>query len=287
MSVLTEELTPRERELGAIIRAYNEVTEQLKSSHEVLGGEVQRLREEVARKNEELRRRERLAALGELAAGVAHEIRNPLGGIQVLASLLERDLAGQSDQVRLVRKITRGVRKLEAIVADILTFGRPADPDPARVEVDPLVAETIELAAGMSETSSVTIQASPELAGIELETDGGLLQRALLNLLINAVEATAEAGGTRVVVDVDAAASEAVTLRVVDEGPGVAPEVMERVFDPFFTTKDTGTGLGLAIVHQIAESLGGCVRVSNVEQGGAVFAMRLPRRQDRGRTKDE
>jgi signal transduction histidine kinase len=273
-----DDLTPRERELGAIIRAYNDVTEELKTSHERLGSEVQRLREELLRKNEELRRRERLAALGELAAGMAHEIRNPLGGIQVLASLLERDLRDRPEQLRLAAKIIRGVRKLETIVADILTFGRPADPNPARVELDKLVAEAIELAAGTGEPGRVSVDVRDELAGVSVTTDGVLLQRALLNLLINAVEATgATRNNGRVVVGLERASGDDIGVTVSDDGPGVPAELMNRIFDPFFTTKDTGTGLGLAIVHQIAESLGGCVRVANREEGGAVFSLQIPK----------
>src|SRR5690554_1355310 len=141
-------VTHRERELAAIINAYNEVTERLKRSHERLTSEVERLREELARKNRQLRRRERLAALGELAAGVAHEIRNPLGGIRVFASLLRRDLADQPASLRLVEKITSGVTRLERIVTDILEFGRPAEPHPEPVHLRSLFAEVAELAAG-------------------------------------------------------------------------------------------------------------------------------------------
>ncbi len=281
MSILAGGLTERERELGGIVNSYNEVTEQLKRSHEQLGCEVRRLREELERKNEELRRRERLAALGEMAAGVAHEIRNPLGGIQLFASLLGRDLRERPGELRLVGKITKCVSRLDAIVADILEFGRPSAPNPASVRLDTLVRETVELASTTIGQAGVTVEVSSAPGGIELETDGALLQRALLNLLMNAVEAAASAGSScqqrRVLIEVVRDSDDWVSIRVQDEGPGIPPEQMDRIFNPFFTTKDDGTGLGLAIVHQIAETLGGSVRAANREGGGACFSLGLPR----------
>lgn len=283
MSTLTStEPTQRERELGAIINAYNEVTDQLKQSHEQLGQEVGRLRDELARKNDELRRRERLAALGEMAAGVAHEIRNPLGGIQLYASLLERDLRDRPAEERLAGKIGACVKSLESIMADILDFGRPSDPSPTRVRLEKLVAETIELASQTIDRAGVKVEVSSDLSDVELMTDGALLQRALLNLLINAIQATASAKGSsdhgRVLIDAVDGLDDQVWIAVQDEGPGIPADQMDRIFNPFFTTRDSGTGLGLAIVHQITETLGGSVRVANREEGGAVFTLCLPRR---------
>jgi signal transduction histidine kinase len=146
MNMSEKALTERERELGAIIDAYNEVTEQLKVSHERLTGEVSRLREELARKNRELRRRERLAALGERAAGVAHEIRNPLGGLRMFASLLEKDLRDRPESLRMVGKVAQCVSSLESVVADTLEFARPSEPRSERVRLGPLVSEVVELA---------------------------------------------------------------------------------------------------------------------------------------------
>jgi signal transduction histidine kinase len=118
------EISQRERELAAIISSYNEVTERLKDAHERLSGEVAGLREELRRKNVELRRRDRLAALGEMAAGLAHEVRNPLGGIALYASMLERELPEKSSARGAAAKITLGVRTLERLVSDILDFAQ-------------------------------------------------------------------------------------------------------------------------------------------------------------------
>lgn len=272
------DLTPRERELGAIIDAYNQVTEQLKLSHDKLGQEVIRLREELADKNRMLRRRERLAALGELAAGVAHEIRNPLGGIGLFASLLRRDLQDRPDSLRVVEKIIKGVKTLESVVTDILEFGRPPKAVPGRVLLHSVVRETIELAAARSERLQVEVVAERNLENVELVTDAAMLQRALLNLLFNAIEAAGQSPSPRrVSVGVQAADADFVALAITDSGPGIAEDLLDRIFNPFFTTKDTGTGLGLSIVHQIAETLGGSVQVTNRPGGGAVFTLRVTR----------
>lgn len=272
------ELTQRERELGAIIEAYNQVTEQLKQSHDRLGQEVVRLREELAGKNRQLRRRERLAALGELAAGVAHEIRNPLGGIQLFASLLARDLEDRPSEQRVVQKIIAGVARLESIVTDILEFGRPSKASFGEVSLARMIQEVVELAAPQIQQSRVTVESPAQESECTLATDSMMLQRALLNLVLNAVEAagrSTESG--RVEIALRCMDDENVVIAVKDNGPGIDPELLDRIFNPFFTTKDSGTGLGLAIVHQIAETLGGSVQASNNIGGGAVFSLRLPR----------
>lgn len=278
MTALSSNLTQRELELGAIISAYNEVTEQLKGAHERLVREVGRLRDELARKNRQLRRRERLAALGEMAAGVAHEIRNPLGGIRLFASLLEKDLADRPDALRLTGKIVKGVTRLETIVTDILQFGRPAEPAPAAVGLEQLLREAAELAAARGGPRRVRIDCACRMKNDEMFTDGVLLLRAVLNLALNAVEATAQEAEARVTIEARPGAAGRVTISVTDNGPGIRPELLDRIFNPFFTTKDSGTGLGLAIVHQIADALGGNVKAASRREGGAVFSLSLPRR---------
>lgn len=267
--------TERERELGGIISAYNEVTDRLKVAHERLELEVGRLREELADKNRELERRTRLAALGQMAAGLAHEIRNPLGSISLFASLLERDLVERPTQLELVRKIHSGVQSLDGIVSDVLAFARPDEVERAWVRLGPVLAGAAELCRSGFERRKVRLEVGDGIDDLEVHADAGQLQRALLNLLLNAAEACDSGGQVRM--SARRMGDEAVQIEVVDSGSGIGPEVMDRIFNPFFTTKDTGTGLGLAIVHRIVESHGGTIRAGNDPGGGAIFSIRLPK----------
>ena len=183
-------LTPRERELGAIVLQYNEVTERLKASHEQLLSEVARLREELAHKNRELERRERLAALGHMAAGLAHEIRNPLGSIQLFASLLGRDLVDSPKQLQLVEKISRAVCLLDGLVGDVLTFAKPCDPQRNEVVLGRVVDEVVELMAPRLQQARVELRVDDDCYGIRLWADDRQLHQILLNTLMNGLEAS-------------------------------------------------------------------------------------------------
>lgn len=276
-----------EGELAPIVAAYTEVTERLKRSHETLAREVCRLREELHEKNKELQRRERLAALGEMAAGVAHEIRNPLGGIGLYASLLERDLAAMPPQLEIVKKLSSGVTNLERIVGDILTFAVDAAPNRCRVRLRSILDDVLEQVRPESDARLINLTADPSLSTEDLYCDPAQIGRALINLLMNAFEAAGENGRVHIHTDGrDAFGTESAGRRVSDRmcrvviedsGSGLTPESERRIFDPFFTTKSSGTGLGLAIVHRIAQANGGSVLARNGRGGGAVFVLSIPR----------
>ncbi len=274
-SSLAPKITHRERELGAIINAYNEVTERLKQSHDKLRDEVVRLHDQLAEKNRELARRERLAALGEMAAGVAHEIRNPLGGIRLYADLLIKDLCEMPSAQGLARKVSDGVSVLESIVGDVVEFAGESEPDVAPHGACVLVEEALGLAAPAvtSRDCDLRIDAiAPELL-VDVDTNQAL--RALLNLLLNAVDAAGDGGAIHISAKPNATGTHC-DFVVVDDGPGIEPEMRNRIFHPFFTTKSSGTGLGLAITHRIADAHGGSVRARNRDGGGAEFCLSLP-----------
>lgn len=274
-----------------ILQTYNDVTARLKRSHDTLMAEVARLREEVHEKNKQLAHRERLAALGEMAAGVAHEIRNPLGGIGLYSSLLERDLADRPVQCDIARRISAGVQNLEAIVRDILAFagGAPPmmEPADARTIVDSALSQVSARIAAMETELFV----DPRLAGLSVLCDSGQMERAIANLVLNAIDAADRRGPFNPGVaqrrgrvwirflgfsQGEWPADRQVRICVEDNGPGIPQEVIRRIFNPFFTTKHHGTGLGLAIVHRIIEAHGGHISAGERVGGGASFVLSLP-----------
>jgi signal transduction histidine kinase len=262
----------RIEELGNIIRAYSEVTERLQQSHSQLQQTVQALRTELSEKNRQLERKERLAALGEMAAGMAHEIRNPLGGIQLYASMLAVDLRELPASQQLVEKIAAGVKRLELLVSQVLQFSREITIQPAQTDLAALVEQSIELAADRMRGTTRCRASGPK--PMIVLADPLLLGQALLNLLINAVEAIGARGS------IDLAWSPLAPpgkfrISIRDSGPGIPPAVAEKIFNPFFTTKETGTGLGLAIVHRIVEAHDGSITAANAQGGGAVFEIKI------------
>jgi len=263
-------------ELGRIILAYSEVTERLQASHNQLTQTVESLRQELGQKNRMLERKTRLAALGEMAAGLAHEIRNPLGGIQLYASLLSQDLADREESLKTVKKIAAGVKRLEALVGQVLQFTRDIIVQPQAIDLARIVDQAVEDASKTMRDRNVRceVHGPPSLPATG---DPLMLGQALLNLLLNAAEAIEGGGAVYVRYGPPLPDSDARQFRLTvrDTGAGIASEVMDRIFNPFFTTKEAGTGLGLAIVHRIVEAHEGTIVATNAEGGGATFEVRV------------
>lgn len=271
----------RIEELGRIILAYSEVTEKLQQSHEQLHQTVLELQQELNEKNRLLERKNRLAALGEMAAGMAHEIRNPLGGIQLYASMLAKDVADRSECLTTVKKISAGVKRLEALVSQVLQFSREIVASPQPMDLAEVVEQSVELASAKFEKFGVECLVNgPQILAVT--ADPLLIGQAVLNLLLNAAEAVGEAGvangQVRLTYGAPPGGDDAARqfrLVIEDNGPGIPPAAMDKIFNPFFTTKDEGTGLGLAIVHRTIEAHDGTLVVTNVKDGGARFEVRI------------
>ena len=266
--------TQRIEELGRIILAYSEVTEKLQLSHERLEQTVTALREELSEKNRMLERKNRLAALGEMAAGMAHEIRNPLGGIQLYASMLAGDVADRPQSFELAQKIGGCVRKLEGLVSRVLHFAREMNVQMVECDLAEVVDDSLSLAGGAIVEKLIKVSTKGP-ASLIVSADPLMLGQALLNLILNAVQASEKGGGVVVEIAADASGGNQFRLAVEDSGPGIRPEIMDKIFDPFFTTRDEGTGLGLAIVHRVVEAHEGIISASNREGGGARFEIRI------------
>ncbi|MCA9525350.1 MAG: PAS domain-containing protein [Myxococcales bacterium] len=217
---------------------------------------------------------ERLAAVGELAAGLAHEIRNPLAGISGSVQLLQQAVEDPL-QLRLMGIVQREIDRLDGLIASFLRFARPRPPVFEDVALGPLVGELVEMLARREDVAGVVfaVEVPPTL---HLDADPDMLRQVLLNLLLNAAQASA-AGG-RVALTATEADGQ-VVLAVQDEGVGMSPADQERIFDPFFTTRVDGTGLGLAQVHRMVEDHRGVLAVESEPGVGSTFTVRLPQKQ--------
>lgn len=232
----------------------------------------------VRRLEERLQRRERLAAMGEMVGRIAHEIRNPLGSIELFASLLRKDLTGLPQCRQYAEHISMAVQALDRLLANLLTFTRPAKPRSAWQKTDVVIHEALTLAAHVLAQKPVEthVACAPE-AG-RLWCDAFQVKQALLNLILNAVQAMPAGGRLGICARAEREEGSAPVIRVEvsDTGSGIAPDHMSRIFDPFFTTRDGGTGLGLAIVHTIAEAHQGRVEVESRAGVGTTVALVLP-----------
>ena len=254
---------------------------------EVLGAiEVFNDLTEVRRLEGEVRRMHTLAALGEMAATVAHEIRNPLGGIASFASLLERDLAAGDPNRRLVGRITEGVARLNRIVSSLLSYTRPLDLNTRPVDLAPAVEEAAAYFEVDSEGRSpgVTIRRDFPGRSCTCRLDGERFRQVVLNLLLNAAQAMPEGGTIDLRITGEARENgDWALVEVRDSGAGIADDLRGKLFTPFFTTKEDGTGLGLVTSRKIIEAHGGRLTADSVPGEGACFTIALPRQANPGR----
>ncbi|MEW5725376.1 MAG: ATP-binding protein [Thermodesulfobacteriota bacterium] len=230
-------------------------------------------RTQIRRMEEEVKRVERLAAIGEMAAGIAHEIRNPLASMSGSFQILEQDLAGQGDHDRLLAIIRREMDRLNHLVTDFLLFARPRSGAPETFLLSPAVGDILTMfakQAGREDNIRIVKDLDPQAA---VRFDRHQFEQILWNLLINAAEAIPEGGEIRVCVR--PAPEGRVLITVSDNGDGIAPEDLPRIFDPFFTTKSGGSGLGLSIVHRILVSGGGRIEVASQPGRGTTFSVHL------------
>jgi len=223
-----------------------------------------------------LSRQERLAALGHLAAGVAHEVRNPLNAIGMGVQRLQREFApleGAEEFHHLCTVIRGEVARLNAIVQDFLQLARLPALQREPIAVAILLREVAALmkAEAQAHTVHLTLQVPEGLP--TLIADPQQLKQALINLLLNAIQATPPRGAVQVTA---AAEAEALRIAVIDSGRGIAPDLMERIFDPYFTTKPQGTGLGLPIALRIIEAHGGTLDVKSTLGRGTTVEVCLP-----------
>ncbi|HET7841825.1 MAG TPA: ATP-binding protein [Terriglobia bacterium] len=246
----------------------------------------QRLAEELAETNRQLeraeaeaRRSERLAALGQLTAGLAHEIRNPLGVIKGSAETLNKKLAGSDAiAVELAGYISEEVNRLNSIVTRFLDFARPHELEKTPVDLTAILERALKAARDRWPEAQVEVERQFAAGVAPIPADAALCEQVFTNLVMNAYEAMEPKGGQlRVsVAPKESHSQRGVEVAVQDSGPGVPGELREQIFNPFFTTKKSGVGLGLSIVSKIVDDHRGWIRVENAPGGGACFRVFLP-----------
>lgn len=250
-------------EIGELGRAFNEMTRELSEASS-------RVRELHRR---EIERAQQLATVGELASGVAHEIKNPVVGISNGLDLVRRHVKDDEDLVPIMEEMTRQLARIEMAVRDLLSFARPATPKLAPADAERIAERAVRLVQPAAERAGVSLRLEPGVALPELQVDAELVGQALVNLLMNAVQATSAGGRVRVSTE---ARDGAVLFRVSDTGRGIPERDRESIFKPFFTTRHSGSGLGLSITREIVERHGGRLEVESRLGAGSTFTAILP-----------
>jgi signal transduction histidine kinase len=262
LGALAGGITGRERRLR---RHYQDVAKQLSSVYQ-----------SVQANFEGMKRAERLSAIGQLSAGLAHEIRNPLASISGAAAILERSTQFDPKNAKCLDIITKECRRLDGLLTNFLNFARPRPPRFETVALEPVLDGVLALASHGLRGKRVNLEKriAPDLPPGECDSEQ--LEQVLLNLMINAIEASPD-GET--VILAAAGRDSRICIDVIDRGHGVAPAHVDRLFDPFFTTKEHGTGLGLPVAHQIMSQMGGSLLARKNPEEGMTFSVIIPVRR--------
>ena len=221
----------------------------------------------------ELARHQRLSAMGEVSARLAHQLRTPLATALLYASHLNRPSLADADRLRFSGKVLERLRHLEHLIQDMMLYVRGEVAGKQRIPAAELVADLVQLIEPQMLARGITFSVEEHAEGADVEGSRDALSGALMSLLENALQICS--AGDQVVLGVERQ-GDRLNMWVRDSGPGVDPTHVDRVFDPFFTTRADGTGLGLAIVRSVAEAHGGEASVRSPEEGGSVFMISLP-----------
>lgn len=272
MSVPVDELPPDE--LKEAFALFSETSAKLAEAYQELQNQVARLSAELATANGELARRERLSALGEMAAQLAHQLRTPLAAALLYVGHLARPGLAETDRIRFAEKTLSRLRYLERLVQDMLSFVRGQQGAPSAVAVQGLLDELEQVMEPQAVLQGVTLAIAHAPERLVVWADRPAILGTLINLMENALQVSPP--GSTIRVEASSHGSPFVAFRVEDQGPGIAEDIKARLFEPFFTTRGEGSGLGLAIVKQTAEAHGGWVEVDSELGKGSRFTLYLP-----------
>jgi signal transduction histidine kinase len=253
----------RNDEIGDLGRNFNQMVEQLRESRQ----EIERLH------RTQMSRAEHFATLGEMATGLAHEIRNPLAGIAGVIEIIGRDLPSTSPARHVVKDVRQEIARINHIVTDLLQTARPHPPKVQKSDVNTTVEHAVMLGRQQALAKSIEISLHKNPSLPEVEHDSDQIHQVLLNLILNALQAIDVNG--KIAVTVELQGKNAV-IEVADNGRGIPPDLLPNIFRPFFTTKGDGTGLGLSLARRIVEDHQGRIDVTSTVGTGTTFAVVLP-----------
>ncbi|MDW8322498.1 MAG: ATP-binding protein [Burkholderiales bacterium] len=254
---------------------FSATSDRLAEAYHELQAQVARLSAELAAANGELARRERLSALGEVAARLAHQLRTPLAAALLYVGHLARPELSEADRLRFAAKAGERLQHLERLITDMLAFVRGARGRPSRFAVQALLEEALQVIEAQASSAGVCLQVQARCGELSMVADRAALVGALTSLLENALQASPAGSTIRLIAHAEAGPF--VVFQVQDEGAGIPEQVRARLFEPFYTTRAEGSGLGLAIVKQVAEAHGGWVEVQSQLGRGSLFSLYIPR----------
>lgn len=258
--------------IGGLIGTFADVERRHRRKIEETAERLRETYAELQSSTDQLRRADRLSALGQLSAGLAHEIRNPLGALKGAVQILEREELPVETRREFAQMAGSEVGRLETLLTNFLDFARPNSPRRTSIEPNQLLESVARLAAETAKMAKVTIRIDAGATGT-IAIDADQIRQVLLNLVLNAIQAMPHGGE---IVLRSRSTNGSVLLEVVDQGCGIPQADLERIFDPFFTTRADGTGLGLSIAHQIVSRHSGKISVRNNADRGTTFALSLP-----------
>ncbi len=253
----------RSDDIGRLGRQFNEMVEQLERNRAEI--------EELHRR--EMGRAEHLATLGELAAGLAHEIRNPLAGIAGVVDVMGKELPAESASRAILGDVRNEILHIQNILNDLLSYARPRPPTFHPANLNTTVEQAVLLARQQVRTRPIQVTFEPNLSVPPVVHDPALVQQVLLNLLLNGIQAISGEGKVEATIERD---KDQVLITVKDNGKGISAEALPKIFKPFFTTRKEGTGLGLSLAKGIVESHGGAIEARSTPGQGTQFRISLP-----------
>ena len=222
---------------------------------------------------------DKMTSLGHVAAGIAHEIRNPLSGINIYLNTLEKiyDKAGSSQKVEaILGQLQSASNKIESVIKRVMDFSKPSEPEFALVDINQPIEEAINLSSVTLRKRGIKIEKALDKHLPPCYADAHLVEQVILNLITNAAEAMKNVAGAKKIEVTSSKENNRILVRVSDSGPGVPLNLRDKIFDPFYTTKNGSTGIGLSISHRIIADHGGSLSLSKSERGGAEFLIEIP-----------